>query len=150
MPKKLDSVSLNTSCVNLIVNYCEKADISEAAFSRKFKKNNGWVTDLRRSKNLNLPSKELAVQMCLTLNVSPDDILLHEGKTPEETAKCLEDIETVRKLVEAERIKESAPDSKTEAEDAQLAQLIAGFIRLSPQQKSAVLAVIEGYQPSQE
>lgn len=39
MPKKLDSVSLNTSCVNLIVNYCEKADISEAAFSRKFKKN---------------------------------------------------------------------------------------------------------------
>ena len=107
MPKKLDSVSLNTSCVNLIVNYCEKADISEAAFSRKFKKNNGWVTDLRRSKNLNLPSKELAVQMCLTLNVSPDDILLHEGKTPEETAKCLEDIETVRKLVEAEGIKEA-------------------------------------------
>lgn len=114
MPKKLDSISLNTSCVNLIVNYCEKADISEAAFSRKFKKNNGWVTDLRRNKNLNLPSKELAVQMCLTLNVSPDDILLHEGKTPEETAKCLEDIETVRKLVEAEREKESAPDPKIE------------------------------------
>ncbi len=113
MPKKLDSVNLNTSCVNLIVNYCEKADISEAAFSRKFKKNNGWVTDLRRSKNLNLPSKELAVQMCLTLNVSPDDILLHEGKTPEETAKCLEDIETVRKLVEAERAKENAHDPKT-------------------------------------
>ena len=43
-----------------------------------------------------------------------------------------------------------APDPKTEGEDVQLAQLIAGFIRLSPQQKSAVLAVIEGYQPSQE
>lgn len=117
MPKKLDSVSLNTNCVNLIVNYCEKSDISEAAFSRKFKKNNGWVTDLRRSKNLNLPSKELAVQMCLTLNVSPDDILLHEGKTPEETAKCLEDIETVRKLVEAEGIKK-AHDQKIVGEDA--------------------------------
>lgn len=116
MPKKLDSVSLNTSFVNLIVNYCEKADISEASFSRKFKKNNGWVTDLRRGKNTNLPSKELAVQMCLTLNVSPDDILLHEGKTPEETAKCLEDIETVRKLVEAERAKENAHDPKTEGE----------------------------------
>lgn len=115
MPKKLDSVSLNTSCVNLIVNYCEKADISEAAFSRKFKKNNGWVTDLRRSKNLNLPSKELAVQMCLTLNVSPDDILLHEGKTTEETAKCLEDIETVRKLVEAESAKK-APATEGEGE----------------------------------
>lgn len=117
MPKKLDSVSLNTSCVNLIVNYCEKADISEASFSRKFKKNNGWVTDLRRGKNTNLPSKELAVQMCLTLNVSPDDILLHDGKTPEETKKCLEDIETVRKLVEAESAKK-APDPKTEGEDA--------------------------------
>ena len=43
-----------------------------------------------------------------------------------------------------------APDPKTEGEDAQLAQLIAGFSRLSPQQKSAMLAVIEGYQPSQE
>ena len=107
MPKKLDSVSLNTSCVNLIVNYCEKADISEASFSRKFKKNNGWVTDLRRGKNTNLPSKELAVQMCLTLNVTPDDILVHEGKTPEETAKCSEDIETVRKLVEAEGTKKA-------------------------------------------
>lgn len=115
MPKKLESVSLNTSCVNLIVNYCKKADISEAAFSRKFKKNNGWVTDLRRSKNLNLPSKELAVQMCLTLNVSPDDILLHEGKTPEETAKCLEDIEAVRKLVEADSIKKT-PATEGEGE----------------------------------
>lgn len=123
MPKKLDSVSLNTNCVNLIVNYCEKADISEAAFSRKFKKNNGWITDLRRSKNLNLPSKELAVQMCLTLNVSPDDILLHEGKTPEETAKCLEDIETVRKLVEAEGIKE-AHATEGEGDDGKIAQFI--------------------------
>lgn len=43
-----------------------------------------------------------------------------------------------------------APDPKTEGEDVQLAQLIAKFNRLSPQQKSAVLAVIEGYQPSQE
>lgn len=42
------------------------------------------------------------------------------------------------------------PNPKAESEDAQLAQLIAGFSRLSPQQKSAVLAVIEGYQPSQE
>lgn len=43
-----------------------------------------------------------------------------------------------------------APDPKTGGEDAQLAQFIAKFNRLSPQQKSAVLAVMEGYQPSQE
>ena len=87
--------------------------------------------------------------MCVLLKTTPEEILLHEGETPEETAKCLEDIEAVRKLVEAEGKKE-APDPKIEGEDAQLAQLIAGFSRLSPQQKSAVLAVIEGYQPSQE
>lgn len=149
MPKTLNSVTLSNDCIKFIETYCKRKDISEAAFSRKFGKNNRWVSDLRRGKNTNLPSKEIAVQMCLTLNVSPDDILLHEGKTPEETAKCLEDIETVRKLVEAESAKKD-PDPKTEGEDAQIAQLIAGFSRLSPQQKSAVLAVIEGYQPSQE
>lgn len=149
MPKTLNSVTLGNNCIKFIEAYCKRKDISEAAFSRKFGKNNRWVSDLRRGKSTNLPSKELAVQMCLTLNVSPDDILLHEGKTPEETVKCLEDIETVRKLVEVESAKK-APDPKTEGEDAQLAQLIAGFSRLSPQQKSAVLAVIEGYQPSQE
>lgn len=149
MPKTLNSVTLGNNCIKFIEAYCKRKDISEAAFSRKFGKNNRWVSDLRRGKSTNLPSKELAVQMCLTLNVSPDDILLHDGKTPEETKKCLEDIETVRKLVEAESAKKN-PDPKTEGEDAQLAQLIAGFSRLSPQQKSAVLAVIEGYQPSQE
>lgn len=66
------------------------------------------------------------------------------------SADYLMGIDTHKSPVEAEGIKESTPDSKTEGEDAQLAQLIAGFNRLSPQQKSAVLAVIEGYQPSQE
>lgn len=106
-----------------------------------------WVSEWKR--NSNLPSPQEAAVICILLKTTPEDILLHEGKTPEETAKCLEDIETVRKLVEAESAKK-APDLKTEGEDTQLAQLIAGFSRLSPQQKSAVLAVIEGYQPSQE
>jgi transcriptional regulator with XRE-family HTH domain len=107
MPKTLNSITLGNNCVKFIEAYCKRKDISEAAFSRKLGKNNRWVSDLRRGKNTNLPSKELAVQMCLTLNVSPDDILLHDGKTPEETEKCLKDIETVRKLVEAEGIKEA-------------------------------------------
>lgn len=107
-----------------------------------------WVTGWsNKPKPKNPPSPEEAARMCILLKTTPDEILLREGDTPEETAKCLEDIETVRKLVEAEG---STPDSKTEGENAQLAQLIAGFSRLSPQQKSAVLAVIEGYQPSQE
>lgn len=115
MPKTLNSITLGNNCIKFIEVYCKRKDISEAAFSRKFGKNNRWVSDLRRGKNTNLPSKELAVQMCLTLNVSPDDILLHEGKTTEETAKCLEDIETVRKLVEAESAKK-APATEGEGE----------------------------------
>lgn len=111
------------------------------------KKQRGWVSEWKRGKNF--PSPEEAARMCILLKTTPDDILLHEGETPEETAKCLEDIETVRKLVEAESANE-ALDPKTEGGDVQLAQLIAGFSRLSPQQKSAVLAVIKGYQPSQE
>lgn len=107
-----------------------------------------WVSEWKR--NSNLPSPKEAAVICILLKTTPDDILLREGETPEETAKCLKDIETVRKLVKAEGIKESTHDPKIEGEDAQLAQLIAGFSRLSPQQKSAVLAVIEGYQPSQE
>lgn len=58
--------------------------------------------------------------------------------------------ETDAPTVEAERAKEKAHDQKIVGEDAQLAQFIAKFNRLSPQQKSAVLAVMEGYQPSQE
>lgn len=125
MPKTLNSITLGNNCVKFIEAYCKRKDISEAAFSRKFGKNNRWVSDLRRGKNTNLPSKELAVQMCLTLNVSPDDIFLHDGKTPEETAKCLKDIETVRKLVEAEGAKkENAPDPKTEGVDNKIVQFI--------------------------
>lgn len=76
------------------------------------KKQRGWVSEWKRGKNL--PSPEEAAHICLVFDVSPDDILLHEGKTPEETEKCLEDIETVRKLVETERAKESAPNFNVE------------------------------------
>lgn len=111
------------------------------------KKQRGWVSEWKRGKNF--PSPEEAARMCILFKTTPDNILLHEGETPEETAKCLEDIEAVRKLVEAENIKETLA-TEDEGKDAQLAQLIAKFSQLSPQQKSAVLAVIEGYQPSQE
>lgn len=137
MPKTLNSVTLSNDCIKFIETYCKRKDISEAAFSRKFGKNNRWVSDLRRGKNTNLPSKELAVQMCLTLNVTPDDILLHEGKTPEETAKCLEDIETVRKLVEAEGTKK-APATEGGGEKDALIEAVRGIT-----DKDTALAVFD-------
>lgn len=97
---------------------CDKIDIlrkanqwNQSAFSRKVGKYSSWYSEVLRGKNL--PSPEEAAHICILFNVSPDDILMHEGKTPEETAKCLEDIETVRKLVETERAKENAHDQKT-------------------------------------
>ncbi len=85
------------------------------------KKQRGWVSEWKRGKNF--PSPKEAAQMCILLKTTPDDILLHEGSTSEETAKCLEDIETVRKLVEAESIKET-PDPKIEGVDNKIAQFI--------------------------
>lgn len=137
MPKTLNSVTLSNDCIKFIETYCKRKDISEAAFSRKFGKNNRWVSDLRRGKNTNLPSKEIAVQMCLTLNVSPDDILLHEGKTPEETAKCLENIETVRKLVEDEGTKK-APATEGGGEKDALIEAVRGIT-----DKDTALAVFD-------
>ena len=75
------------------------------------KKQRGWVSEWKRGKNF--PSPEEAARMCILLKTTPDDILLHEGETPEETAKCLKDIETVRKLVEADGVKE-APNFNVE------------------------------------
>lgn len=107
---------------------CNKIDIlrkanewNKSAFSRKVGKYNSWYSEVLRGNNL--PSPEEAACICILFDAPPDDILLHEGKTPEETAKCLEDIETVRKLVDAEGIKET-PDPKIEGVDDKIAQFI--------------------------
>ena len=80
--------------------------------------------------------------MCLLLKTTPDDILLHEGETPEETAKCLEDIETVRKLVEDEGIKEARA---TEGEGLSTARqkLYDAIANLTDEQCTKLLGVVE-------
>lgn len=105
-----------------------------------------WVTDWNRVKDgnwapKNLPSPEEAARMCILLKTTPDDILLHEGKTPEETAKCLEDIETVRKLVEAESAKK-APDPKIEGISAAKRALINAIDGLTDEQCEKLLPIV--------
>ena len=105
-------------------------------------KSRGWVAEWKRKKDgepapKNLPTYEEAAKICIVFNASPDDILLHEGKTPEETAKCLEDIETVRKLVEAEGIK-NAPAAKGEGEKDALIEAVRGIT-----DKDTALAVFD-------
>lgn len=62
------------------------------------KDKSGWISEWRRGKNF--PSPEEAARMCILLETTPEEILLHEGETDEKTAKCLEDIQRVKELVE--------------------------------------------------
>lgn len=104
------------------------------------KKQRGWVSEWKRDKNF--PSPEEAARMCILLKTTPDDILLHEGKNPEETAKCLEDIETVRKLVEAEGIKK-APATEGEGLSAARQKLYDAIANLTDEQCTKLLGVVE-------
>lgn len=68
------------------------------------KDKSGWISEWRRGKNF--PSPEEAARMCILLETTPEEILLHEGETDEETAKCLKDIQRVKELVEELRKEE--------------------------------------------
>lgn len=107
MPKR-KTVKINTE---LVLEMVYAHSWSAASFSKMIGKHERWLSEVKRGKNL--PSPEEAANMCALLNAKPKEILMLKGDSPEETAKCLEDIEAVRKLVEADGIKE-APDPKTE------------------------------------
>lgn len=124
MPKRNSSILLNTNSVNIISDFCKRNDISEAAFSRKFKKNNRWISDLRRSKNLSLTDAEEAARMCILLNTTPEEMLLHEGKNEKETAKCQEDIKFVRELLEKEKSIKKAPADEGEGLDPKTQEIL--------------------------
>ena len=117
MPKR-DTVQPN---VDSIAEKVSAKSWSEASFSKMIGKHKRWLSEVRRGKNL--PSPEEAARICQLLKATPDEILLREGEPPEAPAKCLENIETVRKLVEAEGIKET-PDPKIEGVDDKIAQFI--------------------------
>lgn len=108
-------------------------------FCEKMERAHNWVTDWNRKdkdgnpKPKNFPSPEEAARICQFLKATPDEILLREGETPEETAKCLKDIEIVRKLVEAEGVK-NAPDPKIEGY-SELQQAAIQFVLSLPPDK---------------
>lgn len=103
MSKRI-TVSVKQKLFDLIDLYCKNEDITVAAFSRKVGKHNRWISEVKRGRNL--PSPEEAARMCILLETTPEEILLNEGETDEETAKCLEDIRRVKELVEEMRKEE--------------------------------------------
>lgn len=103
-----------------------------------FEKRTSWVSDIKRGRNF--PSPEEAAKMCLLLKTTPEEILLHSGPTEEETQKCLEDIEEVKRLIEVERgrnAKKEAPAEVGGGKDALL-----DFIRKTDD-RTTLLAVLD-------
>ena len=113
---------------------CKAQKTTLFALETKLGLGNGTIG--KWGKNGRVPNYSNLNAVCSELGVSVEDIMRDDDVVPASN----KNVENAKK----------APDPKIEGEDAQIAQLIAGFSRLSPQQKSAVLAVIEGYQPSQE
>lgn len=103
------------------------------------KDKSGWISEWRRGKNF--PSPEEAARMCILLETTPEEILLHEGETDEETAKCLEDIQRVKELV-AELRKEDAPDPKIEGISAERKALLDIVYSLTDEQCRKLLGVV--------
>lgn len=136
MPKR-DTVQPN---VDSIAEKVSAKSWSEASFSKMIGKHKRWLSEVRRGKNL--PSPEEAARICQLLKATPDEILLCEGETPEATAKCLENIETVRKLVEAEGIKET-PATEGEGLSAARQKLYDAIANLTDEQCTKLLGVVE-------
>ena len=84
---KRDTVNVNCDNVLALIRANEW---SNAAFSRKVGKYSSWFGEVLRGNNL--PSPQEAAQMCVLLQTTPDEILLHQGETEEQTAKCQKDI----------------------------------------------------------
>ena len=142
MPKKPSNVFVNENCVRLITEYCNNADISKAAFSRKFDKHDRWVSELARGRSM--PSPEEAARICAMLQVAPEDILQLESSTEEGTEKRRADIELVRSLLEQEREKSAkkGPTREGEALSSAKQELWDAIDDLTDEQCGKLLGII--------
>lgn len=80
--------------------------------------------------------------MCLLLQTTPEEILLHSDETEEKTQKCLEDIEEVKRLIEEERGKniEKAPADKSGSQSEEEFMML--FQQLSPEEQANEIAYL--------
>lgn len=110
--------------------FCEKYN-----FIMHTNRTTKWVSEWKRGRNL--PSPEEAAQMCLLLHTTPEEILLAEGKTAEETAQRQEDIALVQGLLEEMQKAKKAPAAKGEGSK----EAASNFIKTT-NDRAALLALI--------
>lgn len=114
----------------------------------RFDKNGKWIPK-------NLPSPEEAAQMCVLLDATPEEILLSEGETPEETEKLQRDIETVRRLVAEQEKKVGTKKERSADGEALVSSLpedIQQLIQIcteNPSLAAALLAVAQQIEKGQ-
>ena len=136
MPKVIEKVNVDLGVVveKIPLNFRNRTAFCEAMEEPPY-----WITELKRGKAVITPQK--AARMCILLETTPEEILLHEGETDEETAKCLEDIQRVKELVEELR-KEEAPDLKIEGISAERKALLDIVYSLTDEQCRKLLGVV--------
>lgn len=143
MPKKY-TVKINyEAIVSAIDNHkVYRGNNTSFCLDMGFENRTSWVSDLKRGRNL--PSPEEAAKMCVLLQTTPDEILLHQGETEEQTAKCQKDITLVRDLLDQQRAKK-APTETSERENISPAKqaLLDVIDSLSDEQCEKLLIVVE-------
>lgn len=149
MPKK-ETVSLNLDVVPPLI---KKKFRSNVIFCENMDRTSGkWVSDWCRKdtegnpKPKNLPSPAEAAKMCILLETTPDVILLHEGETEKDTAKCQEDLARVWELFEELKAKEGIKKdpSRMGEVDAQTAEFAELLSKLTAEEKNIILAQLRG------
>lgn len=144
MPKKY-TVKVNyEAIVSAIDNHkVYRGNNTSFCLDMGFENRTSWVSDLKRGRNL--PSPEEASKMCSLLKKNPDEILLHEGETEEETAKCQKDIALVRGLIDQQGAKK-APTEISERDSISPAKqaLLDAIDGLTDEQCEKLLIVVEG------
>lgn len=141
------TVSINYGAIrSLIDNHrVYRGNNTSFCIDMGFENRTSWISDLKRGRNL--PSPEEAAKMCIMLNTTPEEILLHEGANEAETAKCQADIELVRGLVDQNRpaCKKNAPTLTME--DERITPIIARIIeivcQLNPETQEMCLQYFE-------
>lgn len=135
---KRKTVNVNT---DKIIFLAEANEWNKAAFARKVGKHSRWLSEVARGRNL--PSPEEAAQMCLLLHTTPEEILLTEGETAEETAKRQEDIALVQRMLEEMQEAKKAPATEGEGYDDKITRLYTQLPKLSDRQREMILGIVD-------